>query len=233
MKRFTLVLILFLLPGLLKAQLDTLSSPVSCPMLGASAVLMATGTSFHYVPALREQTESFQQTVADWRGDRPKCTVDNFLQLSHPVAMVALKACGVPSRHNWYDMVSTSVVGYATMLVVVNTGKYSFGMLRPDGSAHNSFPSGHTATAFTGAELMRIEYWETSPWIGVAGYVVATATGFLRIYNNRHWCADVMAGAGVGILSAQFANWITPKINGWLAPKQPSFSLNSPLKYEL
>ena len=41
----------------------------------------------------------------------------------------------------------------------------------------------------------------TSPWIGVAGYAMATSTGLLRMYNNRHWITDVVAGAGIGIAS--------------------------------
>lgn len=83
---------------------------------------------------------------------------------------------------------------------------------RPDGSSRNSFPSGHTATAFAGAELLRREYWDLSPWIGVAGYTVAAATGFLRMYNNRHWLTDVVAGAGIGILSVQASYWLHPVI---------------------
>lgn len=39
----------------------------------------------------------------------------------------------------------------------------SSNVLRPDGSAKNYFPSGHTATAFMGAELLRKEYWDVSP----------------------------------------------------------------------
>ena len=66
-------------------------------------------------------------------------------------------------------------------------------------------PSGHTATAFAGAELLRLEYKEVSPWYGFAGYVVATATGTLRVLNNRHWVSDVVAGAGFGILSARLS----------------------------
>lgn len=83
---------------------------------------------------------------------------------------------------------------------------------RPDGSSRNSFPSGHTATAFAGAELLRREYWDVSPWIGVAGYAVVAGTGFFRMYNNRHWLTDVLAGAGMGILSAQAAYWLYPVI---------------------
>lgn len=78
--------------------------------------------------------------------------------------------------------------------------------------AVNSFPSGHTATAFMGAEFLRKEYWDVSPWIGVAGYAVAAGTGFFRMYNNRHWLTDVLTGAGIGILSTQAAYWLYPTI---------------------
>ena len=34
--------------------------------------------------------------------------------------------------------------------------------------------------------------------------------GVLRIYNNRHWLNDVLAGAGIGILSARIGYWMLP-----------------------
>jgi len=37
------------------------------------------------------------------------------------------------------------------------------------------------------------------------GYAVAAATGILRLYNNKHWFSDVVAGALIGILSARLA----------------------------
>ena len=76
--------------------------------------------------------------------------------------------------------------------------------MRPDGSTANSWPSGHTATAFVGASLLHKEYGLTrSPWFSVAGYGMATATGVMRVLNNRHWISDVMSGAGIGILSTE------------------------------
>ena len=94
------------------------------------------------------------------------------------------------------------------MNIIKRTGNVE----RPDGSSKNSFPSGHTATAFMGAEFLYQEYKDVSIWYGVAGYVVATGTGMFRMYNNRHWLTDVAAGAGIGILSTKIAYWIHPLI---------------------
>ena len=88
------------------------------------------------------------------------------------------------------------------------SSKYFIDKERPDGRGLNSFPSGHTFTAFVGAEMLRLEYGQEYPAIAVAGYAVATLTGALRIYNNRHWASDVLAGASVGILSVQLSELI-------------------------
>jgi hypothetical protein len=66
---------------------------------------------------------------------------------------------------------------------------------RPDGSSYN--PSlGHTANAFASAEFLWQEYKDVI-WYGISGYIIASGTGVLRIYNNRHWLTDVAAGAGI------------------------------------
>jgi membrane-associated phospholipid phosphatase len=101
------------------------------------------------------------------------------------------------------------------LLPVVLSTKKITSILRPDGSEYTSFPSGHTAFAFASAEFLRQEYKHKSPWYGIAGYTVATATAGLRIHNNKHWLADVAAGAGLGILSTQVAYWIHP----WMSKK--------------
>jgi len=100
------------------------------------------------------------------------------------------------------------VISSATVLSLKNICKVE----RPDGSGNNSFPSGHTTTAFAAAEFLRMEYKDVSPWYGIAGYITATATGVLRLYNNKHWVNDIVAGAGFGILSTKLAYWIYPSI---------------------
>ena len=42
--------------------------------------------------------------------------------------------------------------------------------------------------------------------------VFATATGIFRMYNNKHWLSDVIAGAGFGILSTKASYWIFEKV---------------------
>ncbi|MGH8252905.1 MAG: phosphatase PAP2 family protein [Steroidobacteraceae bacterium] len=80
--------------------------------------------------------------------------------------------------------------------VVTQTLKYAFNETRPDGGSH-SFPSGHTALAFTGAEFIRKEYgWR---W-GLPAYAVATYVGWSRVESREHYSRDVLAGAAIGIL---------------------------------
>jgi membrane-associated phospholipid phosphatase len=86
--------------------------------------------------------------------------------------------------------------------------------LRPDSSDYLSFPSGHTAEAFANAEFLRLEYRHKSIWYGIAGYVVAGFTGYLRMYNNKHYLSEVLAGAGIGILSTDLSYWLYPKVKG-------------------
>lgn len=83
---------------------------------------------------------------------------------------------------------------------------------RPDGSDARSFPSGHTATAFMGAEFLYQEYKHVSEWYGITGYAVAAGTGFFRMANEKHWLTDVATGAGIGMLSTKIAYWIHPLI---------------------
>jgi hypothetical protein len=117
---------------------------------------------------------------------------------------VGLKLAGVEGRSDWPRLLASAGMSYAIMAALVNGIKYTAKEMRPDGSSANSWPSGHTATSFVGATLLHKEYGLTrSPWYSVAGYGVATATGVMRVLNNRHWISDVMSGAGIGIMSAE------------------------------
>ena len=75
---------------------------------------------------------------------------------------------------------------------------------------------------------MRQEYKEVSPWYGIAGYAAATATGILRLYNNKHWVGDVIAGAGFGVLSTKLAYWLYPAIKRKLFKDKPMNTMIMP-----
>ncbi len=139
---------------------------------------------------------------------------DDYLQFAPAAVMVAMKCAGVESRSSWERMILSDGLSMGIMLSTVYAVKYGLGRLRPDGSTHNSFPSGHTAMAFTSATMLHKEYGHLSPWVSIASYSMATITGFSRVFNNRHWLSDIVVGAGVGILSTELGYLIADKILG-------------------
>ena len=135
-----------------------------------------------------------------------KTRIDDYTQYFGPAVTLGLKIGGVEGRSDWGRLLASSAMSYGIMAILVNSIKYTSKEMRPDGSSANSWPSGHTATSFAGATILHKEYGLTrSPWYSIAGYGVATATGVMRVLNNRHWVSDVLSGAGIGILSTELA----------------------------
>ncbi|MBP5715456.1 MAG: phosphatase PAP2 family protein [Prevotella sp.] len=133
-----------------------------------------------------------------------KTGIDDYTQYFGPALTVGLKLGGYEGRSDWGRLLASAAMSYGIMAGLVNGIKYTASEMRPDGSTANSWPSGHTATSFVGATMLHKEYGLTrSPWFSVAGYGVATATGVMRILNNRHWISDVLSGAGIGIMSTE------------------------------
>lgn len=65
----------------------------------------------------------------------------------------------------------------------------------------DTFPSGHTATAFALAAMLAALYGSGRPALTSALFVLATLAGFSRVYLMQHFAVDVYAGAAVGLLS--------------------------------
>lgn len=145
-----------------------------------------------------------------------KLTIDDFSQYAPAASVYILNNVGIKGKHNLKDRSVIFATSYIIMSSSVLALKDFTKIERPDGSSNNSFPSGHTATAFMGAEFLLQEYKDVNLWYGISGYIVATGTGFFRIYNRRHWLSDVAMGAGIGILSAKIAYWTFPYIKNRL-----------------
>lgn len=146
--------------------------------------------------------ERIQQHVQD-KMNGFETSADNYLQFVPLVAMYGFKLAGMKSRSDLLNMTIVTAKSQLLASALVFSMKYFIHDMRPDGSADNSMPSGHTALAFVSATLLDMEYRETSPWISAGGYLCAGATGYLRVANNRHWASDVLIGAGIGIASVK------------------------------
>lgn len=157
-----------------------------------------------------------------------KTNLDDFSIFVPGATVFLLNAVGIEGKHHWKD--ATLIYGGSLAITGgINLPlKYITQRERPDASKLTSFPSQHTAIAFASAEFLRREYKDVSPWIGVAGYAVATVSGALRMYNNRHWFSDVVAGAGVGIASTTLSYFIYEKLNikigNWCCHAVPTYT---------
>lgn len=69
--------------------------------------------------------------------------------------------------------------------------------IKRPGSAFDSFPSGHTATAFSIATVFASQYNDTKV-IPILSYSAATLVGVSRLTEHEHWASDVFVGALVG-----------------------------------
>ena len=172
------------------------------------SALIATGTAISFSPL----HASIDAPIHTWlqRDGHQRYEIENGIQYIPSASVLLLKACGLKSQHSWRDLVCLEA-GSAILAFAINTSiKHTMDVERPYDGVYNSFPSGHTATAFVGAEILRREYGKEYPGIAIAGYSIATGVGIMRMYNNRHWASDVLAGAGVGILSASIMYWLAP-----------------------
>lgn len=217
-KAAILLSILLLIPGQAGAQrihpADT-ASAFRATQLIAPAVLIGSGLSIHYF-GHDTRDIAIRDKMLEWSSDAPDLRFDDYIQYV-PVAMdLGLGLAGLEARHCFIDRTIEAALAYASCGIISWSSKSLFHTMRPNGANTQSFPSGHCSTVFCGAELVRREYgWQ---W-GIGAYFIATTVAVMRMYRNWHWYSDVLAGAGVGILSANIGCWL-------LEPTRRLFRIN-------
>lgn len=119
-----------------------------------------------------------------------------------------------PIGHNWPRFIVNTGASVVVAFGVKSVLKKAIKEERPDGSDNESFPSGHATMAFAAARSIDKEFRKDCIWIPIAGYAAATAVGIERIANKRHHWYDVLAGAAIGIGSAELTWWLSDLIIG-------------------
>jgi len=171
------------------------------------AMVIATGLAFTLDPKIQESV-----------GQQHTSSMDNltgFGEKYGTISYAGIFAGGMYLTGKILGDKDISTTGRMLVESVLYTGltvslvKYAVGRSRPytnEGpsdvfaytfqEANVSFPSGHTAIAFTVSTVLarRID----NPIASVALYGLAGFTGYQRIYDNKNWFSDVFVGAAIG-----------------------------------
>lgn len=151
-----------------------------------------------------------QTNAGNFFGANFQTSVDDLLPFV-PVGQIYLgKYLGFKPKNDFQHQTISIIIANGIMGLAVLAMKHSFTTERPDGSDRFSFPSNHTSTAFTNAALLYYEYKDSNLWYASSGFLFATATGILRIANNKHYTSDVLSGAGIGIASGMLVSYFNP-----------------------
>ncbi len=203
--KFKLTYFLILMPFLIYGQIDSFPTKKwqFKPYIFPTAV-MTTGILLN--------NSTYKKTFQD-KLPKTHTHLDDYLQFA-PVGMMYLAdLMHIPSKNNAFNQ--TKFLGISEVLtigIVVGVKKLSH-VTRPDGSANNSFPSGHTAQAFVAGNVLFQEFKDSKPWLAYSGFVIASTTGVLRMTNNRHWISDVLTSAGLATIVTQLVYHFEPLKN--------------------
>lgn len=141
-------------------------------------------------------------------------SVDFYLKWMPYALVFGLRLAGMKTRSDWKKEVLIVAATDGIRYLITDTLKKIVHEHRPaPQTGRHSFPSGHTSSSFAGAEFMHRELRGSIPVVSCAGYLGAAATGGIRIYKNRHWLKDIVAGAIIGIASARVAYWLVNKFS--------------------
>jgi hypothetical protein len=227
LKNSIFITTLFLLLTLsLKAQQDTIKTEATKPKnsflkkAAIPSVLIISGISLNKSVFEKDLNRDMRNKV----GNDYEFKIDDYIQYVPIAEMYIADAVGIKAKNHWFDQTKNLAFSNLFTAIVIHSIKRGMNKTRPNGSGH-SFPSGHTATAFTGATVLFQEFKETNAVLAYSGYAFATTTGTFRMLNNAHWFSDVLAGAGISILMTNLVYHIEPLKNWNPFKKSENISL--------
>ena len=138
--------------------------------------------------------------------------LDNYIQYAPIAELYIADLSGIKHKNSVWNQTKYLAISELITSGIIQTLKFTTKVQRPNGAAF-SFPSGHTSNAFCSAAALYQEFCNSNMPIAISGFGFSTATGILRITNNRHWISDVIAGAGIGILVTDLVYYWEPLKN--------------------
>lgn len=136
-------------------------------------------------------------------------------------ALIALGARGqshspadsVAESRKW-PTVAQAAIGLGINAALTEGLKHTVHEMRPDRSGNNSFPSRHTSWAFAGTTVFANATYRHSPAWPMVFHAAASGVAFQRVASRRHYASDVVAGAAIGIASAELGFALGRLISG-------------------
>ena len=165
--------------------------------------------------ALLNPVERLDRSVAHWVQEARRPALEATMHAASswgrpPVvaaALVAVLAVDVVSGGGW-STIRLAAVSLAGTNLVVESLKRAVDRPRPDGEhkrSNASFPSSHAANAFALAWVLGARWRRAAPLFAALALLVAVS----RLYLDRHFLSDVVAGAAIGVAIAWAASrWL-------------------------
>lgn len=175
----------------------------------APTIAFTTGLIFATVPSFNKLEKNINLEI---RKTGRQTEVDQLIQFLPAISVFALDAVGIKGKNTVRKQIKLFGASQLSAALIVYPMKIMIKRPRPNGEDNRSFPSGHATRAFVSAEFLHQEFGHLSPWISIAGYTTASATAYLRLYQNEHWLGDVLAGAALGMASTKLVYWINKRL---------------------
>lgn len=195
-------------PTLLRRSARWAVQPTSRRVLVPVLLLSAGALTTHRVAIIESDAEMREELQEHLQPVRT--SIDDQLRHVPAYATVGLSLLGVEGKHSTVNQTFLFALTYTINNTLTSNLKRLTRVERPQGNSFDSFPSQHTSAAFSAARFLDREYGQRSVWYSVGGYTVATGVATLRVVKDNHWVSDVLAGAGVGMLSTELAYWMYP-----------------------
>lgn len=202
--------LLFLL-GFLELEGQNTDS-ISSKVIYKKAIVPAVAFGIGFLINGSQFEQNLQVDLRNKVGNDFESKIDDYTQYAPIAQMYIADLMGVKSKNHWFDQSKNLFISNLITAGITHGLKNLMNKTRPDGSDY-SFPSGHTAIAFTNAAVVYNEFHQTSTVMAYSAYAFAVTTGTYRVLNNKHWVSDVLVAAGIGILVTDLVYYFEPLKN--------------------